>query len=103
MDLAKNALNKNDGGELLSPVKFSGFRKNTGSIVISTQSDGNDIGDAQTQLGYNTGSDSAPRFSHYLRGSGVTHIDTIGGCDVREGLRDGKCPQHGVFSGEFRL
>ncbi|KLU16591.1 MULTISPECIES: hypothetical protein [Xenorhabdus] len=46
VDLAKNALNKNDGGELLSPVKFSGFRKNAGSIVISTQSDGNDIGDA---------------------------------------------------------
>ncbi|MBC8949619.1 hypothetical protein [Xenorhabdus sp. TS4] len=90
MKRAKNALDKNSGGELLSPVKFSGFRTNTGSIVISTQSDGNGIGDGQTQFGYNVGNDSAPIFNHYLRGQGITNIDTSGGCDIREGLRVGR-------------
>ncbi|KLU16590.1 MULTISPECIES: gp53-like domain-containing protein [Xenorhabdus] len=83
-------LSKNDGGELLSPVRFSGFRKNTGSIAVSTHSDGNNFGDGQTQFGYNKGSQSRPEFHHYLRGRGVTAIDTLGGCDISAELRVGR-------------
>ncbi|RKE88655.1 hypothetical protein BDE27_3299 [Xenorhabdus ehlersii] len=70
----------------------------TGSIAISTQLDDNGVGDEQTQLGYNNGTSSNPVFNHYLRGRGITNIDTLGGCNIREGLRVGKQVQPGDYS-----
>ncbi|REF27467.1 tail collar domain [Xenorhabdus cabanillasii] len=90
VDLAKNALNKDIGGAVLQPVYFHGAQTNTGAINVFTRTDGNNIGDSLSYLGYNHGTPAKPSFSHYLRGQGTTNIDTLNGCYVREELRIGK-------------
>ncbi|WP_275390288.1 phage tail protein [Xenorhabdus bovienii] len=104
INLAKNALNKNSGGEIQQPVTFYGTKNGTGAISVFTRSDDNNIGDALTYLGYNHGTPSKPEFSHYLRGQGITNIDTLGGCYVREGLQVGRqvVPgDYGNFDGRY--
>lgn len=51
-------------------------------IRLHTNGDGNSIGDGNTHLAYNTGNG----YSHYFRGTGVTYINTLGGCAVSENL-----------------
>lgn len=52
--------------------------KSTSQIMIITNKDGNNSGDGNTHLGYNTGNG----YSHYFRGTGTVHIDTSGGLNV---------------------
>lgn len=48
-------------------------------MVVDTTIDGNTVGDGQTQLGYNTGTEEIPVFSHFLRGAGTVFVDTLNG------------------------
>ncbi|WP_422646222.1 gp53-like domain-containing protein, partial [Xenorhabdus stockiae] len=103
-ELAKNALNKDIGGAVLKPVYFHGAHTNTGAVNVHTRSDGNNIGDSLTYLGYNHGTPSKPSFSHYLRGQGTTYIDTLNGCNIHEELRVGKRvvpADYGNFDGRY--
>nr|WP_244590475.1 hypothetical protein [Xenorhabdus stockiae] len=92
------------GGAVLKPVYFHGAHTNTGAVNVHTRSDGNNIGDSLTYLGYNHGTPSKPSFSHYLRGQGTTYIDTLNGCNIHEELRVGKRvvpADYGNFDGRY--
>lgn len=78
-DLMQNKLDKTTGGKILAPVSVSGRRVNSGILVVDTMTDGNNVGDGQTQLGYNTGTEEIPVFSHFLRGAGTVFVDTLNG------------------------
>lgn len=78
-DLASRKLDKTDGGKILAPISVSGRRVNSGILVVDTMTDGNSVGDGQTQLGYNSGTEDKPVFNHYLRGSGSVFVDTGNG------------------------
>lgn len=52
--------------------------ENASLIQVSTEKDDNNIGDGLTYLGLNQGG----KYSHYLRGSGTTFIDTLGGLRI---------------------
>lgn len=79
-------LDKTDGGKILAPISVSGKRVNSGIIVTNTTTDGNNVGDGQTQLGYNSGTEDVPVFDHYLRGAGTTFIDSNKGLRVRKDI-----------------
>lgn len=72
-------LDKQSGGKILAPVSVSGRRANDGILVVDTMTDGNNVGDGQTQFGYNTGTEDKPVFNHYLRGAGSVFVDTLNG------------------------
>lgn len=55
---------------------------NSAMVRLHTSGDGNAIGDGNTHIAYNGGNG----YSHYFRGTGVTYINTTGGCAVSENL-----------------
>ncbi|BCM29313.1 long tail fiber [Enterobacter phage vB_EkoM5VN] len=52
---------------------------NTAILRVTTNGDGNGVGDGVTHLGYK---DSNGRYNHYFRGTGVTYINTKLGLNV---------------------
>lgn len=52
---------------------------NTAILRVTTNGDGNAVGDGVTHLGYK---DSNGRYNHYFRGTGVTYINTKLGLNV---------------------
>lgn len=78
-DELNSKLDKQSGGKILAPVSVSGRRVNSGILVVDTMTDDNNVGDGQTQLGYNSGTEDKPVFNHYLRGAGSVFVDTVNG------------------------
>ncbi|QXO77424.1 hypothetical protein JC794_03730 [Morganella morganii] len=83
-------LDKQSGGKILAPVSVSGRRVNNGIIVVDTMTDSNNVGDGQTQLGYNAGTEEKPIFNHYLRGTGSVFVDTLNGLSALGDIKSQK-------------
>ena len=54
------------------------------ALTINTSKDGNGMGSGNTVLGYN----SNGKYSHYLKGAGITHIETLQGLKIVNGGLD---------------